>query len=164
MTTVTPRDFTSKAAPPYCISGTVGAYADYSGIAMLSFNLAQPAPASCAYNANTATSSFPTVAASGTGVAFTLTKNAASPLRVMLYGANPDQRWCSVVSATSGKVFVPFSSFNSQCWDNTGAPYANEPVASIVFYVYGSGQGAPATPYDFCVNGPVFGTSANAAP
>ena len=165
MTTVMPQDFTAKAAPPYCIKGSVGGYADYSGIAMLSFNLAQPAPNNCAYNPDNGSTSFPTVAVSGTGVAFTLTKNTASPLRVMLYGANPDLHWCSVITtAASGKVFVPFSSFNSECWTNEGAPYSNEPIATIVYYVYGTGQGGPATPYDFCVNGPVFGTSASAAP
>ena len=164
LVTVTPQDFTSKAAPPYCISGSVGGSADYSGIAMLSFNLAQPAPTSCAYNPDTATSNFPTVAVSGTGVAFTLTKNTTSPLRVMLYGSSPNQHWCSVVTATGGKVFAPFSSFNTECWSNEGTPYANQPLASIVFYVYGPGEGEAAVPFNFCVNGPAFGTSANAAP
>jgi hypothetical protein len=59
-------------------------------------------------------------------------------------------------------VFIPYSSFTTECWEG-GVPvkYANEPISAVVFLVPGN---TAASPYDFCINGFAMGTSVADAP
>jgi hypothetical protein len=161
-TTITPRDFVSKpAANPYCVSGRV--HAAYEGLAALAFNLNQPQTvSSCA--ASPTPPAAPGVALTGAGLAVGFAKRVGSVLRVELVGPSglPADRWCSNVASVAGPLFIPWSSFRTNCWDTSGTAYGNQSIASIWFDV--PGTTASATSYDFCVSGLVPGSSAADAP
>ncbi len=170
-TTATPEDFRDRApTDAYCLSGTVGADEDYASVALLGFNLNEdPAGADCAYDPTDATAKGPPgVTLTAEGIAADFVKQGADTsfvLRVQLQGpdgaTDENDRWCATIDAVQGKVFVPYSDFNTACWDGTGDAYAGQPVSAVVFLVPGSQE---PTPYDFCVNGFAAGTSASDAP
>jgi hypothetical protein len=176
--TITPMDFVAKPpADAYCVSGSVGAEPEYKSVALLGFNVGEPPPADCAYEpVDVNAAGPPAVEAQADGIAVNFVKrgtNTAFTLRVQIQGPNGHKegtvgeadRWCATITEVQGKVFVPYSSFTPKCWEMTadlrGTPYARQPVSAVVFLV----PGAPtATPYDFCVNGFAYGTSADDAP
>ena len=176
--TITPKDFTAKAAgAAYCVSGTVGAEPMYKSVALLGFNVNEPSSASCAYKpVDTTAMGPPSVTPTADGIAINFIKQGADTtftLRVQIQGPNgamagdagAKDRWCSTITAVSGKVFVPWSSFTPSCWETTadkqGTPYAKQPLSAVVFTVPGK---TTDTKYDFCVNGLAYGTSAADAP
>jgi len=178
ITTVTPMDFTTKAAgAPYCMSGTVGAEPAYKSVALLGFNVNEPSTASCAYKpVDTTAAGPPSVVPTADGIAINFVKQGASTgftLRVQIQGPNgamagaagAADRWCSTITAVQGKVFVPWASFTPSCWATTaaaqGTPYAKQPISAVVFTVPGD---VKDTPFNFCVNGLAYGTSAADAP
>ncbi|MEI9937604.1 MAG: hypothetical protein WDO69_10335 [Pseudomonadota bacterium] len=178
ITTVTPQDFTTKAAAdPYCISGTVGAEPAYKSVALLGFNVAEPSSASCVYKpVDTTAMGPPGIVPTADGVAINFVKKGTDTsftLRVQIQGPNgalagdagAADRWCSTITAVQGKVFVPWSSFTPSCWETTaaamGTPYAKQPISAVVFTVPGK---LTDTPYNFCVNGLAYGTTAADAP
>jgi len=177
-TTITPMDFTQKPpADAFCVSGTVGADAMYQSVALLGFNVNEPPPMNCAYKAADPNGSGPpSVVPTGDGLAINFVKRGADTsftLRVQIQG--PDgakdgavgaaDRWCATITDIQGKIFVPYSSFTPSCWeltaDKRGTPYAKQPISAVVFNVPGK---PTATPYDFCVNGFTYGSSATDAP
>ena len=178
ITTVTPMDFTTKAAgAPYCMSGTVGAEPAYKSVALLGFNVNEPSTASCAYKpVDTTAAGPPSVVPTADGIAVNFVKQGTDTsftLRVQIQGPNgamagptgDADRWCATITAVSGKVFVPWASFTPSCWETTaakmGTPYAKQPISAVVFTVPGK---LTDTPYNFCVNGFAYGTSAADAP
>jgi hypothetical protein len=167
-TTVTPKDFTMGHADgdPYCVKGTVNA--DYESVALLGFNLGQPAEgANCTYDPATATAAGPPeVAMTGMGLAISFSKTTASTLRVQIQGqdgaTNGAHRWCTTITDAAGPVFIPYSSFTTECWEGgTPVKYNNEKISAVVFLVPGN---TAASPYDFCINGFAMGTSVADAP
>lgn len=177
-TTITPQDFVSK--PPndaYCVSGSVGPHPDYESVALLGFNIAEPPPADCAYvpvdpNSDGPPSTMPL----SDGIAVDFVKqgsNTSFTWRVQVQGPNghkdgdvgASDRWCATITEVQGKVFIPYNAFTPSCWEleeaNRGTPYAGQPISAVVFLVPGSPE---ATPFDFCVNGFAYGTSAADAP
>lgn len=170
-TTVVPQDFTSGhvAGDPYCVSGTV--HDDYESVALLGFNLAEdPSTADCSYDPADATSEGPPgVTMGGSGIAINFDKSVASTLRVQIQGPNGatdgNDRWCATITEVSGKVFVPWSEFVTQCWEGADdpVPYNNEPISAVVFLVPGQAEGN-FTNYGFCINGFATGSSADDAP
>ena len=172
-TTNTPKDFTMGAANgAYCVSGSV--HADYDSVALLGFNLAEPAAgANCAYKAvDVAAAGPPAVSLSGAGIAVNFTKKSAATLRIQIHGPNgasdPNDRWCYTITEPAGPIFAPWEDFNTECWEGgmgtaptvTGGMLM-EPISAVVFLV----PGAPAaTPFDYCINGFATGTSAADAP
>jgi len=176
--TITPKDFTAKASgAAYCVSGTVGAEPMYKSVALLGFNVNEPSSASCAYKpVDTTAMGPPSVTPTADGIAINFIKQGTDTtftLRVQIQGPNgamagdagAKDRWCSTITAVSGKVFVPWSSFTPSCWETTaaamGTPYAKQPLSAVVFTVPGK---TTDTKYDFCVNGLAYGTSAADAP
>lgn len=176
-TTIMPQDFKTRAVgEPYCASGTVGPHPDYESVALLGFNLNEdPATADCSYDPNTATSAGPPgVQMTETGIAANIVKQGSDTsftFRVQIQGQNgatdANDRWCATITATQGKIFVPYTDFNTECWTATsttpatGTPYNNEPISAVVFLVPGE---PTALPYNFCVNGFAAGNSAADAP
>jgi hypothetical protein len=167
-TTVMPQDFTSghAAGDPYCVKGSVGN--TYESVALLGFNLAQPAEGtSCVYDPAAASAMGPPgVALTKTGLAINFSKKTASTLRVQIQGPNgatdPNNRWCYTITDAAGPVFAPYSMFNTECWDGMGTNYDGvSPISAVVFLVPGA---TAATPYDFCINGFAAGDSADDAP
>jgi hypothetical protein len=149
----------------------------YQSVALLGFNVGEPPPASCAYRpVDVNADGPPAVTPTATGIAVDFVKRGANTgftLRIQIQGPNghkagtvgENDRWCATITEVQGKVFVPYSSFTPRCWELTaglrGTPYANQPISAVVFLVPGSPQ---ATPFDFCVNGVAYGTSAADAP
>lgn len=176
--TIMPMDFLAKAASAaYCVSGTVGAEPAYKSVALLGFNVNEPSSASCAYKpVDTTAKGPPSVVPTADGIAINFIKQGSDTtftLRVQIQGPNgamagdagAADRWCSTITAVQGKVFVPWSSFTPSCWETTaakmGTPYAKQPISAVVFTVPGK---LTDTPYNFCVNGLAYGTTAADAP
>ena len=166
LTTIVPLDFTVQSPfVPYRVTGTITA--DYSGWAMLGFDIAEPAAgANCAHNAGSAAPGI-TLPSGTTGIVVSFSKTGTFTFRVQLNGPNAatdsTDYWCSVITGTSGTVFLPFSSFYNNCWSTTspGNPYVDQLVASVSFVVPGN---TSAQPFDFMINGFAMGTSAFDAP
>jgi hypothetical protein len=132
---------TAEFTAPVCIRGSVAATPDYSGNAMLGINLNQPLDGDP--GPFTPTSA---------GLRIDLTNLGGSPLRIQIQtldGATNDQgRWCAVVTGSGG--FIPWTDFNTACWDGSGAAYARQPIVSAILSVPGTIDAA--IPYDVCLN------------
>jgi hypothetical protein len=185
-TTLMPQDFLGGTTDgAYCISGSVAPTELWLGVALLGFNLNEdPATADCSYMEPDPTADGPPpVTFTSTGLALNFEKRGADTsftLRVQIQGPNGGKegaegeadRWCSTILEPRGTAFIPWSEFNSTCWEpETGTAYAGEPISAVVFTVPGLGwpEGMPddtitATPYDFCVNGFAAGESVADAP
>jgi hypothetical protein len=149
----------------------------YQSVALLGFNVNEPPPATCAYKAADPNASGPpSVVPTGEGIAINFVKRGADTaftLRVQIQGPNGHKdgaageadRWCATITEVQGKIFVPYSSFTPKCWETVaamrGTPYAKQPISAVVFNVPGK---PTATPYDFCVNGFTYGSTAADAP
>jgi len=155
----------------------VGAEPKFKSVALLGFNVNEPSSASCVYKpVDTTAKGPPSVVPTADGIAVNFVKQGADTtftLRVQIQGPNgamagaagDADRWCATISEVSGKVFVPWSAFTPSCWEMTaaarGTPYAKQPISAVVFTV----PGKPTdTPYNFCVNGVAYGSSAADAP
>ncbi len=168
------KDFTSQAGTsgPYHVVGKV--FSNYDSVALLGFNIAQPAAgASCAYKPVTAGDP-PLPAAplpSGTtGIAINWGRSVGSQFRIQIQGPNgatdANDRWCYNISDAGGPSFAPYAMFNTKCWDGTGTNYpasnlASKPISAIVFLVPGT---TAVQNFDFTINGFAAGTSAADAP
>ncbi|HEX3777535.1 MAG TPA: hypothetical protein VHV51_23855 [Polyangiaceae bacterium] len=142
--TITPLDFSMNAAgQPFCASGTVGPMPDYSGVAIVGYNVNQAMGANSPLGTATPTAS---------GLVVNVTNTGMSPLRVQLQGPNgatdATQRWCATITGSGGTI--PYSMFNTACWDGTGTSYAGEPIAAVQILV--PGDNMVAVPYNFCLN------------
>ncbi len=142
---ISPKDFSASAAPPLCAHGSVAPTEDYSGWAMLGINVNQQQGANSPDNPWTPT---------GTGLLINVENVAGSELRVQLTGTNGEtdasERWCAELLANGSTVFIPWSAFNTSCWDGTGAPYAMQPIRAISIIVPGGATTEVA--FDFCLH------------
>lgn len=140
---IMPMDF-SMLAPgmPRCVSGTVGAVMDYSGVAMLGVNLNQE---------ETMDAPQMTVVPTKGGLMVDVKNNAGSELRIQLQtpngGMNENERWCAPFQ---GSGFIPWKAFNTKCWDGSGTAYAMEPISTALVLV--PGDDADPVAFDFCLN------------
>jgi hypothetical protein len=143
--TITPKDFSGTAAgQALCVSGSVAGLADYSGVASLGVNLNQ---------ADTTNAATATVTPTLDGITVNITNSGQSPLRLQIQGptgaTDATDRWCAVLSGSGG--FIPWSTFNTECWSGGGTAYdGKEPLTSLSVVVPGAASGA--TPYSFCLN------------
>jgi hypothetical protein len=142
--TIAPADFTALGAnDPRCVMGSVGASADYSGVAMLGVNLNQD---------QSTDAPIATITPTAGGLSVSLTNNAKSPLRLQIQApdgaTNADDRWCAPLTGDGG--FVAWSSFNTACWDGSGTAYADQPISAAMLLVPGGNMTAQA--FDFCLN------------
>jgi Glycosyl hydrolase family 12 len=189
-TTLTPQDFTGQAAgEPFCIKGSVGPDPEYNGVALLGFNLNEPPGTSCVHEpVDPNAPAQPSVMKTAEGIAVDFAKQGTDTsftLRLQIQGPNGHKdgeagaadRWCANITEPNGKFFVPWGAFDQQCWfvdivngvpvSNsedypTVHPYAGEPLSAVVFTVPGNDM--DAIPYEFCVNGWAYGSSAADAP
>ncbi len=142
---ISPTDFSTCTDPcSLCASGSVAADIDYAGIALLGFNLAQELD----------TETAGTVVPTGSGLLVNFTNSGGSALRVQIAGPNAatlaSDRWCVEVSGTAGSVMIPWTSFNTTCWDGLGTYYAREPLMGIQLLV--PGDDTLATSFAMCMN------------
>ncbi|HEY4106352.1 MAG TPA: hypothetical protein VGM44_20775 [Polyangiaceae bacterium] len=141
---ILPMDFSmNSAGQPFCASGSVAPMADYSGVAIVGYNVNQ---------ATGANSPLGTVTPTATGLVVNVTNTGMSPLRVQLQGPNgatdATQRWCATITGSGGTI--PYSMFNTACWDGTGTNYSGQPIAAVQILV--PGDNLVPVMYNFCLN------------
>ncbi|MEI9950146.1 MAG: hypothetical protein WDO74_14520 [Pseudomonadota bacterium] len=156
-TLITPAEFlTVVAGSQLCAAGTLPADPTYRRVAQLGFkvNQEQQGPDTLAN----------TIALSGNGIRVSVTNRGKSPLRVALSGANAESDghdwWCAALPSDS--AVIPWSAFNSACWDGSGAPYAGQPLREVAIVVPSS-QGLPVS-FDFCLDDLADASATDATP
>jgi hypothetical protein len=112
--TIDPESFVDHpAGEPLCISGYIEPTEDFSNGAILGFNV----------NQSPEVDSTPlTVVPTGNGLYVNLTNHAGSEIRAQIHdleGEDEDHRWCTVLYELP--TVIPWSDFNTRCWDNSGA-------------------------------------------
>ncbi|HVV52038.1 MAG TPA: hypothetical protein VHO06_20385 [Polyangia bacterium] len=144
--TITPDCSSGACVPPFtgstfCMHGTVTGRADYTGFAMLGWNVAQ---------ADGGAAGTWAVPASG-GITVTVDNPGATDLRLQLQGTDPhsgSDRWC--VPLVSGQL-VPWTSFLTNCWTG-GTPQtplaAGTPIEQASILVPGLQTDLP---FDVCL-------------
>ena len=147
-TTISPADFsTHTPGAAYCISGTIAGTTDYSGLAMLGYNLNQ------AQGASTSTGTFTPPSISSGGVTVNISNNGTSPVRVQIQDPNgatsATDRWCAAVTTFNQSVLIPWSSFNTTCWTTGGVAYAGQPLEAAIMLIPG---GLSSVAYNVCLN------------
>lgn len=149
----TPTATSTNTAPPFsegtplCARGTITKMADYSAYAMVGISLNQSSLPGAPLEPYTPT---------GTGLSLNVTNNSPNlpgyaPLRAELKSADGATTWCANLNGPGG--FVPWSAFNTHCWDNSGTTY--NPSTSGTLVSVGVKQAEPVSDgyhYDFCVN------------
>jgi len=166
-TTLNPANYDARAeGAPFCLQGQVAndVPMNFRGVARIKFLLSQAAGAAPA-----------AVTPQAGGLAFTFTRTTGSLIRVMLHApagtqlpANPDgsipEGWCYAVPEVQGQVFVPYTQFNTTCYERTptGATYARQPIEAVSFNSPGSDQ--QPIDYNFCVAGIADAGDVAAAP
>ena len=171
-TSVDPVDFMStKDGGPYQLKGKVGKA--YEAVALMGFNLNEAIDSSkgatqCKYDP--ALKDGPptvTMASGATGIAVNWSA-ATLPVtfRIQIQGVkgatDATNRWCATIKDTKGPSFIPFTDFNTTCWNTTGVKYNNEPIDAVAFLV--PGTTSAESPFDITVVGFAPGTSAADAP
>jgi hypothetical protein len=147
---ITPANFDNLTTDgPYCASGNVPATSDYSAVAMIGFNVNQASTTDAPANTWT-----PSMTSAGVVVNVT-NRGSNTAFRVQLLGPNGDtvasDRWCYELSQFGRDVTIPWSSFNTECWQGgSGSAYAGQPIESALVLVPGTNSGDRA--FDFCVN------------
>jgi len=142
--TITPACTANSCTPAFtgnefCMQGTVTGRPDYTGFAMLGWNVAQPAGGTAGTWA---------VPDSG-GITVTVLNNPRTvALRVQLQGTDPHSsadRWCATL--TSGKP-IAWSDFQTTCWAG-GTPLApGTPIQQGSIIVPGT---LTDFPFDVCL-------------
>jgi hypothetical protein len=125
-----------------CVKGSVARTADSSANAMLGVNIHQ---------AQRSDAVPLTLVPRRDGVQVELSNAGGSPLRVQIAApegtTNAQLRWCAPVTGSGG--FIPWSAFNTACWDGSGNGYRREPISVAMLLVPGNTESALA--YDFCL-------------
>jgi len=124
--TIVPADYSAQpAGEPLCASGTVAGAPEYTGIAMVGFNLNQEPTGG--------TGSELSWSPAGDGIMYSLVLDTSTPVHLALHG--PTQTWCAVVTEPDG--LIPWDNFNTACWDNSGSSYDRSPLQSVSVNVTG---------------------------
>jgi hypothetical protein len=137
---ITPETFESCGAPcELCASGVVAATDDYSGVALLGFNVAQQESSS------TAGTTTPTGS-----ITVSFTNAGGTPLRVQLNGTSGS--WCKDISGMASPASIPLSDFSAECWEGGAmTAYAGGAVEAVVLVVPGSNE--EDLMFDMCLTG-----------
>ena len=145
--TITPEEFSGVPfGGPFCVEGTVRAMEDWSSFALLGYSV----------------NSDP----GGDAGTWTPTRNQTlgvdlsgdtTGLRVQIQGpdgdTNPNDLWCGNLDGRidpQGHAEIPFSEFNTKCWDNSGDYYAGEALEHAVIVV--PGHNTDTVSFDFCLH------------
>ena len=145
-TTISPSKFSSVGdGGRLCVKGVVSNLG-VEVYAILGINVAQP------HDGGSVGVWTPT----GSGLAYSLTRNVSSPLRIQIQGAAgyPSESWCVNITGNSGKI--AWTQFQQSCWDTYGTFYDGKiPLESVMVDV--PGISSTRVSYDFCVDsiGPI---------
>jgi hypothetical protein len=141
--TITPTSFADKTTYPICVSGSVTAEPKWQNVAFTGWNINQANGPDAPKNTLTPTKA---------GVIFQVTNKGSSALRAQIQGpkgeTDESDRWCATITGSGG--FIPFTKFNTKCWDDTGTAYANQPIVAAMILVPCSNTAD--TPFNFCVD------------
>ncbi|MBN2341077.1 MAG: hypothetical protein JXX29_11190 [Deltaproteobacteria bacterium] len=143
--TVSPADYSELAAGgAFCASGVVAPEPDYKGVGMVGLNVNQEEGEDTPINTFVPTSE---------GLYVNVSNPGGSTLRVQIQGpegeTNADQRWCAPISQLGGET-ISWSTFNTACWNNSGAEYAMEEITAVIVLVPGSNSAE--VPFEFCIH------------
>jgi hypothetical protein len=145
--TVAPADFSTCSASmtAVCASGNVAAMSDYSGTGALVVNLNQ-AEGSSIVGAFTPT---------GSGVTVNVTNRGGSAVRVQIQAPGGDtdatKRWCAPLTTFGSSVTIPWSAFNTKCWDGSGTTYTVGTAIQAIMIVV-PGTNTAGVSFSFCLN------------
>jgi len=129
-------------ATSFCASGVVGANETFNSWATAGFNVDQT-------QGTQATAKTLLLSASSITLAFS--NQGGSPLMMQLIDQGYNY-WCYPLTGASSPATIPLSSFNSQCWDDSGQAFTpGTPILAIQLEVPGSDSAD--TPYSFCFFG-----------
>jgi hypothetical protein len=144
--TITPANFAGVAAWPVCAKGTVKGVADGSNGAMVGWNLNQE---------KTADAPLGTVTPSMAGVTVSIKANVTAQLRLQIQAADgatvAAHRWCAEIGTGGEKIFVPWASFNTECWPG-GAGTAYDGVTPLAQAIVQVPSITTDVTFDFCIN------------
>lgn len=145
-TSVMPASFEGVADWPICASGTVAGVADGSNGAMVGWNLNQEA---------TTDAPLGEITPGNEGISVNITANTPAQLRLQIQAAdgadNADHRWCAEIGTGGANIFVPYSSFNTECWPGgEGTAYdGSVPLTQVIVQVPSA---TTDVNFDFCIN------------
>jgi hypothetical protein len=146
-TTISPVE---AAGGSLCVSGTVAGTADSSAVAILALNLNQASADAGGSGSSPRLTWSPT----GAGIFYRVSNTFGSTLRIQIWAAggdmwgDPSKRWCSPITSSSG--VIPWSTFNTACWDGSGTNYDGKtPLQSAMVVVPGD---LTPVPFNFCLN------------
>jgi len=128
----------------FCASGTVGKNSTYNCWATAGFAVNQ--------SQSGASGSSSSLALTGSTITVSYVNKGGSQLELQLYDGS--DYWCSYLSAstTPTSKTIPFSNFNTKCWDGSGTAFVSgTPITAVDLVVPGSA--VAATPFDFCFLG-----------
>jgi hypothetical protein len=128
----------------FCASGTVGKNSTYNCWATAGFAVNQ--------SQTGASGSSSSLALTGSTITVSYVNKGGSQLELQLYDGS--DYWCSYLSAstTPTSETIPFSKFNTKCWDGSGTAFVSgTPITAVDLVVPGSA--VAATPFDFCFLG-----------
>ncbi|MBN2801619.1 MAG: hypothetical protein JXR91_00850 [Deltaproteobacteria bacterium] len=138
---ISPDNFESlSAGDPLCVEGVAGATEKYSGLGMLGINIGQEKDGVDPPNVP--------VELTGEGVMVNITNTEGSDLRVQIQ--NGTMRWCAKVTK-DGEVEIPWSSFNTKCWDNSGDYYDGKTLIEAIMILV-PGDNLVDIDFNFCLN------------
>jgi len=148
VSTITPATFATLTTLDHqlCAQGVVGKSGDYGGVGMVGINLHQAMSVPPAGQPPTLLYT-PT----GTGIAFAVTNNGGSNLRIQLQddSGTAAGRWCSSISGEATGTLT-WADFNTTCWSPaTGSAYNKQPLRDISVLVPGNDVADIA--FDFCI-------------
>ncbi len=114
------------------VTGTVGpatAANMYAGVMYMGFNV----------NQATGSTTAGTIAPTGTSLAVTFTKTSG-PATIRVQLAAGSTRWCAAL--TTSPATIPYTMFNTACWDNSGTAYAKQPIDTVQLVIPGADAAA----------------------
>jgi hypothetical protein len=141
-----PASFEGVADWPVCASGTVMGVADGSNGAMVGWNLNQEA---------TMDAPLGEIMPGNEGISVNITATVPAQLRLQIQAAdgadNALHRWCAEIGTGGAAIFVPYSSFNTECWPGgMGTAYdGTVPLTQVIVQVPSAETNVP---FDFCIN------------
>ncbi len=83
-------------------------------------------------------------------ITFNVSNPGGSTVYVTLMAADSTTRWCYVLTSSNNSVTLPYSSFNTTCWDGKGTAYTGEPLTSLGLVVPPSAT--TATVFSMCLD------------
>ena len=137
--TISPENFSALAENgSLCVEGVVSQMDDWSGFGLLYMNVAETADQS--------NNAWTPADVESEAIYLDVTNPGQTELRVLI--ESDTNNWCAVLDLEEG-TFIPFSDFNTKCWNNSGKYYGGEPLRRAGVLV--PGLNSEDRPYSYCI-------------